>query len=97
MNYLRWMIGKDIAARDLYEAIRSVAKGMRAVPPVPQQLLREAGGRLDVEDLPILGMVLEDTTPAEIATTLRIDHAELNRRIDRMIATLRVEVPVAGA
>lgn len=91
------VIGKNIPARELCEAIRSVAGGARALPPVPQQLLTEAGSQLDPEDLPILGMVMDGTPIAEIQTTLGEDRTGLNRRIDRMIARLRVEVPVSGA
>ncbi len=91
------LLNKSVPAPELYDALRAVARGERVLPPVPQELREAAAAELDPVDLPILSMMLEGTPPAEIAQTLRIDPTELSRRLDAMIATLRVEVPASAA
>ena len=80
-------------ARDLFEAIRRVAGGGSALPPVSPPLLRAAGEALDPQDRPVLAMLVDGTSPAEIADTLRLRPAELRERITRMLARLKVPVP----
>jgi DNA-binding NarL/FixJ family response regulator len=90
------VIGKNSTTRELFEAIRSIAAGERVLPPIPRELQEQAAKRLDAEDLPILGMALEQTSRADMQRVLSLDPADLARRIDRMIGRLRVEVPHAG-
>ena len=90
------LVSKSAPAPELYDAIRTVAGGKAVMPPVERHLLADASAKLDPEDLPILGMALESTPPADIAETLRIQPDELNHRIDRMIARLRVDVPLGS-
>ena len=88
------MVSKSAPAPELYDAIRTVARGGHVLPPIERQLLDEAAARLDTDDLPILGMVLEGVPHADIADALRIEGEELSRRIDDMIGRLKVDVPV---
>ena len=85
------LVHKGGPARELLDAIRVVAGGGRWLPPLSPELLRDAGAALDPEDLPVLGMLSEGTPRPEIAATLRLDAAELDRRIGRMLASLRPE------
>jgi DNA-binding NarL/FixJ family response regulator len=87
------VIGKGIPARELYDAIRRVANGERVLPPIPPELMRDATDRLDPEDMPILGMLLHDTAAHDIAALVHLDAPAVERRIDQIIARLRVEVP----
>jgi DNA-binding NarL/FixJ family response regulator len=87
------VINKGAPANELYDAIRTVARGDSVLPPVSRELLDDAQGRLDPEDLPILMMALDGTPDGEIAKTLRLPGEELTRRLDRMLAALKVEVP----
>ena len=90
------VVSKAVPAPELYDAIRTVAAGGEVMPPVEPQLISEASAKLDDADLPILGMVLDGTPHAEIATTLQIEPHELRRRLDGMIARLRVDVPLGS-
>jgi DNA-binding NarL/FixJ family response regulator len=90
------IVHKGAPATELYEAIRRVARGDRVMPPLSGELVAGAAQRLLAEDLPILGMALDDTSPAEMAEALRIDPSDLDARIERMLASLRVEVPTAA-
>jgi DNA-binding NarL/FixJ family response regulator len=90
------LVHKGAPATELYEALRLVARGERVLPPVSRELLTDASGRLEPEDQPILGMALDATGPADIAAALHLDPRELDARIERMLARLRVDVPAAA-
>jgi two-component system response regulator FimZ (fimbrial Z protein) len=89
------LVHKGAAAQELYDAIRSVARGDAVLPPVTREQLEEANGRLDTDDLPILGMLLDGTPGPEIAATLGLDGRAYAERVERMIACLRVAIPAA--
>ena len=86
------IVNKAAPANELYDAIRRVARGERLLPPITRELLNAAGAALDPADLPILGMSLDDTPVADMASALGLDFAEVSRRLDRMISRLKVEV-----
>ena len=88
---------KAAPARELYELIRRVARGESVLPPVSAEHLNDAAARLDSEDLPLLGLLLDGTAPHDIADTLRIAPGALPGRIDRVLAHLRVDVPATVA
>ena len=90
------VVSKAVPAPELYDAIRTVAAGGEVMPPIEHSLIAEASSKLRAEDLPILGMVLDGTSHADIAATLHIEPEELRRRLDTMIARLRVEVPLGS-
>jgi len=87
------IVHKGGPVRELFEAIREVARGGDALPPVSPALFEAAGLALDPEDPPIVGMLLDRTPLADIADTLRLESAELRDRIDRMLRRLKVTVP----
>ena len=90
------LVNKAVSATELHDAIRTVAKGREVMPPVTRELLDAASSRVDSDDLPILGMTLDGTAPADIAQTLHLEPRELDARLDRMIDRLKVEVPLGG-
>jgi DNA-binding NarL/FixJ family response regulator len=71
---------KGERADELCLAIRRVASGKRALPPIPPGMLTAAGARLDPEDVPILGMLVHDTPAGEIADVLGISEDWLDAR-----------------
>lgn len=81
--------GKAAPAEELFEAIRVVSKGGLLLPPVPREVLEEASRRIDPDDLPILGMLVDHTDRAGIAEVLRVSLEELDERIRRMLGALR--------
>jgi DNA-binding NarL/FixJ family response regulator len=87
------LVHKGAPAGELYDALRLVARGRRVLPALSRELLDAAARRLHPADLPVLGMVLDETPRGEIARTLRLDAAALDARIERMLERLRVEVP----
>lgn len=89
------VVNKGAPANELYDAIRTVARGERVIPPLSRELLDDANNRLHPDDLPILGMALDGTPESEIARTLGLSADEMTHRMDRMISTLKVEIPVS--
>jgi DNA-binding NarL/FixJ family response regulator len=84
------LVNKSGQTNELFEAIRTVAAGERALPELTPALLQAAGRTLAPEDLPILGMLVERAAPRDIAAVLRCSAEELQRRLARMLAALRV-------
>jgi DNA-binding NarL/FixJ family response regulator len=68
--------------------LRAAAAGERSMPPVSPSVGAVQAARLPSEDLPILGMLRNGVTPAEIAATLRIDGATLAARRWAMLEVL---------
>jgi DNA-binding NarL/FixJ family response regulator len=87
------IVDKGAQTRELFEAIRRAARGQATLPEISPPLLEAAGQQLDAEDLPLLGMLVNRTAPAEIAATLRLERPELDRRIAGMLASLKIPVP----
>jgi DNA-binding NarL/FixJ family response regulator len=91
------ILNKGVPARELFAAIREVNRGGDALPPISPEQLHAAAAALGDEDLPILGMLVERTPTTDIATTLRIEHTTLKRRIGRMLTHLTASVRPAPA
>jgi DNA-binding NarL/FixJ family response regulator len=87
------VVNKGAPAGELYDAIRTVARGEQVMPPITRELLDAAQSRLDDEDVPVLMMALDGTSEAEIARTIGVTTDEMAHRLDRMISRLKVEVP----
>lgn len=88
------VVHKSAPPLELYEQVRAVARGDGALPPVSPAVLRAAGDALDPEDLPVLGMLVDRTPLSDIADALRIGRSELNHRMTRMLARVKVPVPL---
>ncbi len=87
------LVNKGAPAPELYDAVRTVARGESVMPPVSRELLDAAQRRLDDEDISVLMMALDGTPEGEIARTIGVSADEMAHRLDRMIARLKVEVP----
>jgi DNA-binding NarL/FixJ family response regulator len=83
------LVDKEATPEQLYEAIRLVARGESALPPLDRKLLDAAAHRVDPEDLALLAMLMDRTEPADVAATLRLDRRRLGRRIEALLVRLR--------
>jgi DNA-binding NarL/FixJ family response regulator len=86
------IVNKGVPARELFQAIREVARGGDALPAISSELLEAASLTLDEQDLPILGMLIDRTPPHDIADTLRLELPVLRRRIGRMLSRLQASL-----
>ena len=82
-------VDKAAPAEELFEAIRMVARGASALPPLDREQLDLAAHRVDSEDLALLAMLVDRTEPADVAATLRMDKRKLSGRIERVLGRLR--------
>ena len=89
------LVHKSAPANELYDAIRRVAGGERVLPPISRELLDTAARKLAPDELPILGMTLDDTSITDMATALGIQAPDVMHRIDRMIKRLKIDIPVS--
>lgn len=91
------LVNKSAPAKELYDAIRRLARGERVLPPISRELLDTAGSRLAPDELPILGMTLDGTPVTEMAATLGLKAGDVMHLIDRMITRLKTQIPAPRA
>jgi DNA-binding NarL/FixJ family response regulator len=82
------IVGKGGTADDLCDAIRFVARGRSVRPKLAPSTLRSSAERLDPADMPILGMLVHRTPPAEIARVLGMSERRLDARRWEMLRRL---------
>jgi DNA-binding NarL/FixJ family response regulator len=83
------LIDKAADPRELFEAIRVVARGGFALPPLEPEHLEAAAHAVEPEDLALLAMLADGTTASDAADTLRLDRRNVGRRIERLLGRLR--------
>ncbi|HYI98208.1 MAG TPA: response regulator transcription factor [Thermoleophilaceae bacterium] len=87
------LVDKGVATDTLLDAIRSVWRGIDALPPVSADQLEAATAKLDDEDMPVLAMLAGGTPRKEIAEVLSMDDSELEARLGAMLKRLRRRSP----
>jgi DNA-binding NarL/FixJ family response regulator len=83
------VIDKTAAPAELFEALRVVARGGEALPPLPASELDAAAHLVEPDDLALLAMLVDRTPPEEVADALRLDRRRLSRRTERLLGRLR--------
>jgi DNA-binding NarL/FixJ family response regulator len=89
------VLAKAARAKDLRRAVRRAAAGEPVPWPLHPEAVQAAASRVDPEDLPVLGMLLDGTRPHDIESVLHIDHRSYLQRVDRLIARI-TRVPPGG-
>lgn len=82
------VVSKAAPTEELFDAVRTAAKGGHVFPALSPDVAAAAARRLDEDQLPILGMALDHTSPDEMAAALRVGKDELDARIDAMLSAL---------
>jgi DNA-binding NarL/FixJ family response regulator len=90
------LVDKAAPPADLFEAIRLVARGETALPPLTRAQLDAAAHRVDPDDLALLAMLVDRTSPADVAETLHMDRSRVAKRTERVLARLRRATPRAA-
>jgi len=93
------IVHKAAPARELFEAIHTVASGGTHLPALIPELLSAARAAVDAEDRPIFDLLTASMPRSEIHARTGLSAGALDDRVDRMLARLRVPVgrPTAGA
>jgi DNA-binding NarL/FixJ family response regulator len=82
------VVSKGRLGSELVDAVRAAARGGTVRPRITIDGLVESAGRVDPDDMPILGMLVHGTSPAEIGEVLGIHERELAGRRKRMLRAL---------
>jgi DNA-binding NarL/FixJ family response regulator len=82
------LVDKAADPEDLAAIVRALGRGERFEWRASPSALEAVGSRLDPEDLPVLGMLVHGTRPADIAQTLRMSDAWLVARRWAMLSRL---------
>lgn len=82
------LLEKGAPAEELFATIRSLVAGRLVAPPTTPEQMAVGSCRLDSDDLPILGMLLDREPPASIAEVLGLSPGELGGRVHRILARL---------
>jgi DNA-binding NarL/FixJ family response regulator len=90
------LVDKAAEPGELFEAIRMVARGGSALPPIEPGDLDAASHMIESEDLALLAMLVDGTPPGDAADTLRLDRRKVGRRIERLLGRLRAGSPAAA-
>ena len=91
------VLGKNSSALDLVQAIRVIHGGRQLFEPIRPGDVQRATRLLDPQDAQILEMLLDDTSPSEIAVVLNVPPASVGRRVDDILDRLCVEPPWSAA
>jgi len=91
------IVDKAAAPAELFDAIRLVARGETALTPLTRAQLDAAAHRVEPDDLALLALLVDRTSPADVAETLHIDAKRVARRIERVLGRLRRPAPRAAA
>jgi len=91
------LVDKRVGAREMLDAIRRVHRGERLLPDPSPYVLGEAVAQLGADDAPVVGMLLDGASPAEIGEALRVSPTEAQTRIRRILGRLRLEIPSAAS
>jgi len=83
------LVDKEADPEALFEAIRVVARGGFALPPLEPEQLESAAHAVDPEDLALLAMLADGTPALDAADTLRLDPRKVAGRVERLIGRLR--------
>jgi DNA-binding NarL/FixJ family response regulator len=83
------LVDKQAPPEELFEALRTVARGRTSLPLVTPAALRAAAARVESDDLALLAMLVDRTPAADVADTLRLDPRRMARRVERLLARLR--------
>jgi DNA-binding NarL/FixJ family response regulator len=85
------VVSKAGRGGELVGAVRAAARGGSVRPRISIDGLVEAAGKVDPDDIPILGMLVHGTSPAEIGEVLGVHERELAGRRKRMLRVLLSE------
>ena len=83
------IVDKGAPPQELFEAIRLVARGESALPPLRREQLDRAAHRVDPDDLALLAMLVDRTPAADVRDTLKLDTRRFTRRVERLLGRLR--------
>jgi DNA-binding NarL/FixJ family response regulator len=83
------MVDKGSPARELFEAVRTVAEGGTYLPPVIPELVQATAAALEPDDRRALDLLLQRRAMSEVAAALGWTAAQADDRTRRILARLQ--------
>ncbi len=83
------LVGKGVAAGEVFDALRRAAAGVPSFPELSPAQMRAASDLIEPDDQPMLGMLMGGASEAEIGPVLKLSPQAVSIRVDRMLAALR--------
>lgn len=83
------LVDKNAEVDELFDSLRRVVAGERAMRTPRPELMKIAAGRLDPDDLPILGMLMEGVPVEDVRSVLAIPGDQLLRQLSAVAGRLR--------
>jgi DNA-binding NarL/FixJ family response regulator len=83
------MLDKGAPAEELFESIRTVARGAARLPTPPPEVMERSYALLDPEEIPIFGMAVNGAPPEEIAAVAGTDPDDARRHLRALLTRLR--------
>jgi DNA-binding NarL/FixJ family response regulator len=90
-------LNKSAPARELFDAIRRVARGERLLAAPRSEILALAGDELSARDGALLAMLIHGTPTRDAARVLGEEPQAVEARIHRLLGHLRVQTAAAVA
>lgn len=91
------MLDKGGLPEELFEAIRSVARGARLLPAPSPDVMESCLRSMTQEEVPLFGMAVNGVAIGEIAEVVRADIAETRRRLRILLGRLQQEPARLGS
>lgn len=83
------MVDKGAPPEDLFESIRTVARGTARLPTPPPEVMERSYALLDPEEIPLFGMAVNGAPPEEIAAVAGTDPDDARRHVRELLTRLR--------
>jgi DNA-binding NarL/FixJ family response regulator len=90
------VLNKGVEARELFGTIRDVATGQSVLNAPSANALQEAHAHIADEDRALVGMLLDGTSDADVASTLGGTVADVRHAVQRTLSALRHGTPIGG-
>jgi DNA-binding NarL/FixJ family response regulator len=90
-------LNKGAPARELFDAIRRVARGERIIGPPRPETLALAARDLGARDAALLAMLIHGTPTSDVASVLGESTSKIDARIGRILQRLHVRTPAQVA
>jgi DNA-binding NarL/FixJ family response regulator len=87
------LVDKGVEVDDLFDAIRAVGRGERALPPLEPEMVTRCTARIDPDDVSIFGMLMSGTPIADVAEVLSTGERQVEERLRAMLGDLLSESP----
>jgi DNA-binding NarL/FixJ family response regulator len=89
------LLPKGVGARELFNAIRAVDRGERLLPEISSTVLAESFEHVAPEHRPMVGMLLDGSSEAEVAEFLGTDRKDVRRAVHQILSRLSHNIPAA--